>query len=303
MGVMSEQTRDTSPPQTPSDAPTPDEPGEVRPGTRVVVVGGGPGGYEAALVAAQLGADVTVVERDGLGGAAVLTDCRPVQDPDRHRRGDDARRRRRRARRALPRWRRPRSRHGPRRSTSAGSTTGSQPGAGAVRRRAPPARERRACASSAAPAGCCRPSACHVEPARTAPRRRSTPTSCCSPPARAPRALPDADARRRAHPHLDASCTTSTSCPSGSSSSAPASPGPSSPSPTTRSASTSSSSPAATGCCPGEDADAAEVLEEVFRRRGMTVLSRSRAESVEAHRATGSSSRSPTAAPSRARTA
>ena len=45
--------------------------------TRVVVIGGGPGGYEAALVAAQLGADVTVVDRDGLGGSAVLTDCVP----------------------------------------------------------------------------------------------------------------------------------------------------------------------------------------------------------------------------------
>jgi NAD(P)H dehydrogenase (quinone) len=44
---------------------------------RVVVIGGGPGGYESALVAAHLGADVTVVERDGLGGAAVLTDCVP----------------------------------------------------------------------------------------------------------------------------------------------------------------------------------------------------------------------------------
>ncbi|MEI2776905.1 MAG: NAD(P)H-quinone dehydrogenase [Tetrasphaera sp.] len=44
---------------------------------RVVVVGGGPGGYEAALVAAHLGAAVTVVDSDGLGGAAVLTDCVP----------------------------------------------------------------------------------------------------------------------------------------------------------------------------------------------------------------------------------
>lgn len=43
----------------------------------VVVLGGGPGGYEAALVAAALGGSVTVVDRDGVGGAAVLTDCVP----------------------------------------------------------------------------------------------------------------------------------------------------------------------------------------------------------------------------------
>ncbi|MCH8629073.1 NAD(P)H-quinone dehydrogenase [Arsenicicoccus piscis] len=43
----------------------------------VVILGGGPGGYEAALVAAQLGASVTVVDRDGLGGSSVLTDCVP----------------------------------------------------------------------------------------------------------------------------------------------------------------------------------------------------------------------------------
>src|SRR5215470_7148215 len=45
--------------------------------TKIVIIGGGPGGYEAALVAQQLGADVTVVDRDGLGGAAVLTDAVP----------------------------------------------------------------------------------------------------------------------------------------------------------------------------------------------------------------------------------
>src|SRR3954469_7679152 len=45
--------------------------------THVVILGGGPGGYEAALVAAQLGSDVTVVDRDGVGGSAVLTDCVP----------------------------------------------------------------------------------------------------------------------------------------------------------------------------------------------------------------------------------
>ncbi|GAA5199676.1 NAD(P)H-quinone dehydrogenase [Microbacterium jejuense] len=43
----------------------------------VAVLGGGPGGYEAALAAAQLGAEVTVVERAGIGGSAVITDVVP----------------------------------------------------------------------------------------------------------------------------------------------------------------------------------------------------------------------------------
>ncbi|MFC6014967.1 NAD(P)H-quinone dehydrogenase [Plantactinospora solaniradicis] len=45
--------------------------------SRIVIIGGGPAGYEAALVAAQLDADVTVVETDGAGGACVLHDCVP----------------------------------------------------------------------------------------------------------------------------------------------------------------------------------------------------------------------------------
>jgi dihydrolipoamide dehydrogenase len=44
---------------------------------RIVIVGGGPAGYEAALVAAQLDAEVTIVEQNGLGGACVLYDCVP----------------------------------------------------------------------------------------------------------------------------------------------------------------------------------------------------------------------------------
>ena len=44
---------------------------------RIVSIGGGPAGYEAALVAAQLDADVTVVEAEGSGGACVLHDCVP----------------------------------------------------------------------------------------------------------------------------------------------------------------------------------------------------------------------------------
>ena len=42
-----------------------------------MIIGGGPGGYEAALAGRQLGADVTLIERNGIGGAAVLTDVVP----------------------------------------------------------------------------------------------------------------------------------------------------------------------------------------------------------------------------------
>jgi pyruvate/2-oxoglutarate dehydrogenase complex dihydrolipoamide dehydrogenase (E3) component len=45
--------------------------------TRIVIIGGGPAGYEAALVAAARDADVTVIDSDGIGGAAVLFDCVP----------------------------------------------------------------------------------------------------------------------------------------------------------------------------------------------------------------------------------
>ncbi|MDT5023103.1 MAG: hypothetical protein QOG47_2159 [Mycobacterium sp.] len=45
--------------------------------TRIVIIGGGPAGYEAALVAAARDAHVTVIDSDGIGGAAVLFDCVP----------------------------------------------------------------------------------------------------------------------------------------------------------------------------------------------------------------------------------
>ncbi|MGI9196760.1 MAG: NAD(P)H-quinone dehydrogenase [Candidatus Nanopelagicales bacterium] len=51
--------------------------GQAASRTRVVIIGGGPGGYEAALVGSQLGAQVTLIDRDGVGGSAVLTDCVP----------------------------------------------------------------------------------------------------------------------------------------------------------------------------------------------------------------------------------
>src|SRR6266540_2037437 len=44
---------------------------------RFVIVGGGPAGNTAATVAARLGAEVTLIERDVVGGAAHLWDCIP----------------------------------------------------------------------------------------------------------------------------------------------------------------------------------------------------------------------------------
>lgn len=45
----------------------------------VIVVGGGPGGYVAAIRAAQLGASVTVVEREHLGGTCLNKGCIPTK--------------------------------------------------------------------------------------------------------------------------------------------------------------------------------------------------------------------------------
>jgi len=45
--------------------------------TRLVIIGGGPAGNTCASVAATLGAEVTMVERDVVGGAAHLWDCIP----------------------------------------------------------------------------------------------------------------------------------------------------------------------------------------------------------------------------------
>ena len=44
---------------------------------RFVIIGGGPAGNSAATAAARLGAEVTLIERDVVGGAAHLWDCIP----------------------------------------------------------------------------------------------------------------------------------------------------------------------------------------------------------------------------------
>ncbi|MCS6936153.1 MAG: dihydrolipoyl dehydrogenase [Candidatus Bipolaricaulota bacterium] len=51
--------------------------GEIATGTEVLVVGGGPGGYVAAIRAAQLGKDVTLVEKENLGGVCLNVGCIP----------------------------------------------------------------------------------------------------------------------------------------------------------------------------------------------------------------------------------
>ena len=45
--------------------------------TKIIVIGGGPGGYVAALRAAALGADVTLIEKENLGGTCLNWGCIP----------------------------------------------------------------------------------------------------------------------------------------------------------------------------------------------------------------------------------
>src|SRR5256885_15263006 len=45
----------------------------------VIVVGGGPGGYVAALRAAQLGARTAIVEKDRVGGTCLVRGCIPTK--------------------------------------------------------------------------------------------------------------------------------------------------------------------------------------------------------------------------------
>ncbi|MFZ3170369.1 MAG: dihydrolipoyl dehydrogenase [Carboxydocellales bacterium] len=46
---------------------------------QLIILGGGPGGYVAAIRAAQLGAQVTVVEKDTLGGTCLNRGCIPTK--------------------------------------------------------------------------------------------------------------------------------------------------------------------------------------------------------------------------------
>ena len=51
--------------------------GDIASGTDVLVIGGGPGGYVAAIRAGQLGLDTTLVEADAVGGVCLNRGCIP----------------------------------------------------------------------------------------------------------------------------------------------------------------------------------------------------------------------------------
>ncbi len=46
---------------------------------KLVVIGGGPGGYVAAIRGAQLGAEVTLIEKEKLGGTCLNVGCIPTK--------------------------------------------------------------------------------------------------------------------------------------------------------------------------------------------------------------------------------
>lgn len=67
-----------APTSAPAPAPAPAETKKAG-DTSVVVVGGGPGGYVAAIRAAQLGGKVTLIEKNKLGGTCLNVGCIPTK--------------------------------------------------------------------------------------------------------------------------------------------------------------------------------------------------------------------------------
>jgi len=83
IGEAGEQIAQASAPAAapaPTSAPVP-APAEAKKtgDTSVVVVGGGPGGYVAAIRAAQLGGKVTLIEKNKLGGTCLNVGCIPTK--------------------------------------------------------------------------------------------------------------------------------------------------------------------------------------------------------------------------------
>lgn len=53
--------------------------GDIETGTELAIIGAGPGGYAAALRAAKLGIDVTLIDREGVGGVCLNRGCIPAK--------------------------------------------------------------------------------------------------------------------------------------------------------------------------------------------------------------------------------
>ena len=66
-------------PAVPFAPAAPAAPAKCASDTSVIVIGGGPGGYVAAIRAAQLGAKVTLIEREHLGGTCLNIGCIPTK--------------------------------------------------------------------------------------------------------------------------------------------------------------------------------------------------------------------------------
>ncbi len=48
-------------------------------GMKLTIIAGGPGGYIAAIRAAQLGAEVTLIEKNAMGGTCLNVGCIPTK--------------------------------------------------------------------------------------------------------------------------------------------------------------------------------------------------------------------------------
>ena len=249
------------------------------PMTRIVIIGGGPAGYEAALVAAQLGARGHRHRAGRPRRRQRAHRLRAVEDAHRRRRdhvlGARLRRPRPQGRGAVDRA--PRPRHG--------QPPGQGAGDGPVRRHPAAAAGRGRARSRRHGPALRRDPRARRAPGRGPRRRRRRsprrwrPTSSSSRPAPTPACCP-APSRTASGSSTGATSTSSTRCPSTSSSSAPGSPAPSSPPATSRPACPSRSSPRRDQVLPGEDSDAAAVVEQVFTARGGRIAERSRAAAV-----------------------
>ena len=86
LGYIGEPGEQVGQASAPAAAPTPTPAPAAAPApakkagdTSVVVVGGGPGGYVAAIRAAQLGGKVTLIEKNKLGGTCLNVGCIPTK--------------------------------------------------------------------------------------------------------------------------------------------------------------------------------------------------------------------------------